>query len=99
MPATASARMTRPAHTRTCVFLLCQAGAGTVSSLKEAERTPEFAEYRAANADGARICLDVQAKLDDLAANGEAFADTPWIPDELSLAVGAALGCGELETG
>jgi hypothetical protein len=75
------------------------AGAGTVSSLEEAEQTPEFAEYRAANADGARICLDVQAKLDDLAAGGEAFADTPWIPDELGLAVRAALGCGEIETG
>ena len=75
------------------------ASAGTVSSLEEAEQTPEFAEYRAANADGDRICLDVQAKLDDLAAGGEAFADTPWIPDELSLAVRAALGCGELETG
>lgn len=75
------------------------ASAGTVSSLEEAERTPEFAEYSAANADGGRVCLDVQAKLDDLAAGGEAFADTPWIPDELSLAVSAALGCGELETG
>jgi hypothetical protein len=75
------------------------ADVGTVSSLEEAEQTPEFAEYRAANADGARICLDVQAKLDDLAAGGEAFADTPWIADELGLAVRAALGCGEIETG
>ncbi len=44
-------------------------------------------------------CLDVQAKLDDLAATDEGFTDTPWIPDELSLAVRAALGCGEIETG
>lgn len=75
------------------------AGAGTISSVEEAEHTPEFAEYRAANADGARVCLDVQAKLDDLAASGETFSDTPWIPNELSLAVRAALGCGEVETG
>ena len=75
------------------------AGAGTVSTLEEAEQTPEFAEYRAANADGARVCLDVQAKLDDLAASGEAFTDAPWIPDQLGLAVQAALGCGEIETG
>ena len=75
------------------------ASAGTVSSIEEAEQTPEFAEYRAANADGARVCLDVQAKLDDVAAGGEAFADTPWIPDELGLAVRAALGCGEIATG
>jgi hypothetical protein len=75
------------------------AGAATVSSLEEAEQTPQFAEYRAANADGARICLEVQAKLDDIAATGEAFADAPWIPGELSLAVRAAVGCGEIETG
>lgn len=75
------------------------ASAGSVSSLEGAEQTPEFAEYRAANADGARVCLEVQAKLGDLAASGEAFADAAWIPDELSLAVGAALDCGELESG
>jgi hypothetical protein len=75
------------------------AGAGTVSSIEEGQQTPEFAEYLAANADGARICLDVQAKLDDLAASGEAFTDAPWIPAELSLAVRAAVGCGEIEMG
>ncbi|RLE12568.1 MAG: hypothetical protein DRJ28_08850 [Actinobacteria bacterium] len=75
------------------------AGAGTVASLEEAEQTPEFAEYRAANADGSSVCLEVQAKLDDLVAGGEAFADAPWIPNELSLAVRAALGCGEVATG
>ena len=71
---------------------------GTVSSIEESEQTPEFAEYRAANADGAVVCLDLQAKLDDLAASGEAFADVPWLSG-LGLAVQAALGCGEAETG
>ena len=70
-----------------------------IESSSSMNRSPPFAEYRAANADGARVCLDVQAKLDDVAAGGEAFADTPWIPDELGLAVRAALGCGEIATG
>jgi hypothetical protein len=74
------------------------ASAGAVNSLEEAEQTPEFAEYLAANADGARVCLEVQAKLDDLAASGEAFADVPWVSG-LGLAVQAAVGCGEIETG
>ena len=70
---------------------------GTVSSIEESEQTPEFAESRPANADGAVVCLDLQAKLDDLAASGEAFADVPWLSG-LGLAVQAALGCGEVET-
>jgi len=74
------------------------AAGGTASSMEEAEQTPEFAEYRAANADGARVCLDVQAKLDDLAASGEVLADVPWVSG-LGLVVQAALGCGEIETG
>ena len=74
------------------------ASADTISSIEEAEQTPEFAEYRAANADGARVCLDVQAKLDDLAATGEAFADVQWVSG-LGLVVQAALGCGEIATG
>ena len=52
----------------------------------------------AANDDGARVCLEVQAKLDDLAASSEAFADVPWLSG-LGLAVQAAVGCGEVETG
>jgi hypothetical protein len=74
------------------------ASAATVSSFEEVEQTPEFGEYLAANADGARVCLDVQAELDDLVASGEEFTDVPWIPG-LGLVVQAALGCGEIETG
>ena len=68
----------------------------TLSSLEEAEQTPEFAEYQAANADADRICLDVQTKLDDLGATSEVFSDVPWMPT-LRLTVQAALGCGEFE--
>ena len=71
--------------------------AGSVSSFEEAEQTPEFAEYLAANADGAAVCLDVQAKLDSLVASDDEFTDVPWVSG-LGLVVQAALGCGEIET-
>lgn len=74
------------------------ATAGTVGSIEESEQTPEFAECRAANAEGARVCLDVQARLDQLSASGEALADVPWVPG-LGMIVHAALGCGEIEPG
>ena len=74
------------------------ASAGASNSIEEAEQTPEFAEYLAANDDGARVCLNVQAKLDDLATTGQAFANDPWLSG-LGLAVRAAIGCGEIETG
>lgn len=71
---------------------------GTVSTLEDAEQTPEFAEYLAANDDGARVCLTVQAKLDDLAATGETFENEPWLSG-LGLAVRAVIGCGEVGPG
>jgi hypothetical protein len=74
------------------------ASAGTASTIEGVEQTPEFAEYLAANSDGARTCVDVQARLDDLVASGEALADVPWVSG-LGLIVNAALGCGEIETG
>jgi len=74
------------------------ASAGAVNSMEEAEQTPEYAEYLAANDDGARVCVNVQARLDDLAGSGEAFADEPWLSG-LGLAVRAVIGCGEIETG
>jgi hypothetical protein len=68
------------------------------NSIEEAEQTPEFAEYLAANDDGARVCFDVQMRLDDLAAAGQAFANEPWVSG-FGLAVRAVIGCGEIETG
>jgi hypothetical protein len=73
------------------------ASAATVSSIEEEEQAPEFAEYRAADADAGRVCLDVQARLDDLASSGEAFADQPWLSGLVPVAQ-AALGCGEIES-
>jgi hypothetical protein len=74
--------------------------ADTVSSPEEAEQTPEFAEYQAANSDGStRVCRDAQTKLDEVAASREVFGDTPWIPTELTRTVRAVLGCDQAETG
>ncbi len=69
--------------------------ADTVGSLEEAEQTPEFAEYQAAHADEPRICLEVQAKLDNLAATSAALRDVPWM-SVLRLTVRAALPCDEI---
>ncbi len=78
---------------------------GTTGWAKANRRQPggsgadaQFAEYRAANADGARACLEVQAKLNDLAAIGEATADVPWLPT-LGTAVRGALRCSDLGAG
>lgn len=69
--------------------------ARSASSPDEAQQTPEFAEYLAANADGSsRVCLEALAKLDALAQSGEAFADEPWLAG-LGLTVRAAFGCIE----
>jgi hypothetical protein len=70
--------------------------ADSVSNVGEAEQTPEFAEYQAANADGTLACMEVQELLDDLVSSGQALADASWIPD-VGLAVRAVLGCGEIE--
>ena len=73
--------------------------ADTASSPEEAQQTPEFAEYQAANADGSsRVCQDAVAKLDELAASSEAFANQPWVSN-LAITVRVAFGCVEVETG
>jgi hypothetical protein len=66
--------------------------ADTVGSLEEAEQTPEFAEYLAVNADADGICLDLQAEINDLAADSEGFGAGPWVTD-LRLTVRAFLDC------
>lgn len=70
--------------------------ADTVSSLEEMERTPEFAEYQAVNADADSMCLDVQAKINDLSTRP--VLDNPWITD-LRLTVRAFLDCDDVGTG
>ncbi|MGI9584036.1 MAG: hypothetical protein ACR2N7_00410 [Acidimicrobiia bacterium] len=73
--------------------------AASASSPEEAQDTPEFAEYQAANADGSsRVCLEAVAKLDELAASGEEFADQPWVSN-LGVTVRVAFGCVQAESG
>ena len=54
--------------------------------------SPEMAAYRSAIADGKRVCVEFQERLDATAARG-AFADTPWIPGEMKEVVERVLGC------
>lgn len=70
--------------------------ADTVGSLEEFEQTSEFAEYQGINADADSMCLDVQAKINDLSE--KPVDDIPWIAD-LRLTVRAFLDCGDNSTG
>jgi hypothetical protein len=70
--------------------------ADTVGSLKEIEQTPEFIEYQGVNADADSMCLDVEAKINDLSTRP--VLDTPWLAD-LRLTVRAFLDCDDVGTG
>jgi hypothetical protein len=66
--------------------------AGAATTWEELAETPEMATYRTAVADDKQTCIDFQADLDATSERG-VFADTPWIPRELSEVVIALLGC------
>jgi hypothetical protein len=70
--------------------------ANDVSSLQELERTPEFADYQAVNADAASMCPEVQNAINDLATRPA--IDNPWIAD-LRLTVRAFLDCDDALSG
>lgn len=70
------------------------ARAGTAADWEELSASPEMAAYRAALAADNESCAAFQAQLDATAARG-AFADTPWMPRELTEIVEYALGCGD----
>jgi hypothetical protein len=67
------------------------------NSFHEMNRSAQFADYEAANGFGSEVCAEVQGQFDELADTEDAFADVPWIPDQLSVAVNAVLGCGDFE--
>ncbi len=71
------------------------ARAGTAEDWEELSESPEMAAYRAGLAADNQVCADFQAKL-DATAEREAFADTPWIPGQLTEIVDYALGCSSL---
>ncbi len=68
------------------------AQAAATSGWGEFLESAEVEAYRAALIEGKAICTEYQARLDATADRG-AFADTPWIPTELSEVVEARLGC------
>lgn len=68
------------------------ARAGTAADWEELSESPEMAAYRAALAADQEICVAFQAELDAIAARG-VFADTPWMPGELTQIADDALGC------
>ena len=71
------------------------ARAGTAEDWHELSESPEMAAYRAGLAADNQVCADFQAKL-DATVEREVFADTPWIPSEMTEIVDYALGCSSL---
>ena len=66
--------------------------AGTASDLDQLMQTPQFSEYVAANDHGGRTCLEVQERLDALAAASDSVANTPWLTS-LGVTVRTTFGC------
>jgi hypothetical protein len=54
--------------------------------------SPQMEEYRAAIAEGKRLCSGFQSELDAITEVG-GFSDAPWMPGELRGVVETALGC------
>ena len=52
----------------------------------------EYRRFEEALTGGIELCNEFQARLDATAARG-AFADTPWIPGDLSDVADAVIGC------
>jgi hypothetical protein len=71
------------------------ARASIAADWDELFESPEMAAYRDALAADDQVCADFQTKL-DATAEREAFADAPWIPNELKEIVDYALGCSAL---
>jgi hypothetical protein len=67
--------------------------AGTAADWNELSESPEMARYRSALAEDKRHCVAVQAEVNSIGEQGEAFADTPWLPTELKELFEVALGC------
>ena len=69
------------------------ARAGTAADWSELSESPEMAAYRSALAEDKQHCFDVQAEVNTIGKQGEAFADTPWVPSALKEIFEVALGC------
>ena len=66
--------------------------AGTVGSWDELLQSAEYRRFETTLTGGAELCNEFQAKLDATAARG-VFADTPWIPSEMTDVANAVIGC------
>ncbi len=71
------------------------ARAATAADWYELSDSPEMEAYRVALAGDSQVCIEFQATLDATADRG-VFADTPWMPGELTEIVDYALGCSAL---
>jgi hypothetical protein len=69
------------------------ARAGTAVDWHKLSNTPEMAAYRKALARDKQSCIDAQAHVNAIGERREAFAETPWIPAELSEIFDVVLGC------
>ncbi len=66
--------------------------AGSSGSWDELLSSAEYLTFEETLTGGAALCNEFQAKLDATAARG-AFADTPWIPGDLTDVADAVIGC------
>ena len=71
------------------------ARAETAADWEELSESEEMAAYRAGLAADNQVCAEFQVRL-DATAERRVFADTPWIPEELTEIVDYALGCSSL---
>ena len=71
------------------------ARAATATDWQELSDSAEMAAYRNALEADNQVCADFQGKLDEIARRG-VFADTPWMPTQLSDIADYALGCDAL---
>ncbi|NNC90996.1 MAG: hypothetical protein HKN80_00750 [Acidimicrobiia bacterium] len=66
--------------------------AGRAGNWDELLASDEYQMFEKTLSGGTELCFEFQARLDASAARG-AFADTPWIPGDLSDVADAVIGC------
>lgn len=66
--------------------------AGTAGSWDELLQSAEYQTFKTTLTGGAEVCTEFQARLDATAARG-IFADTPWVPRDMTDVADAVIGC------
>jgi len=67
--------------------------AETAGSIDELQTSSEALTYWALDAEMTLLCVELQSKLDAIAADRAVFAEVPWIPNEMKEVVGLVAGC------